>query len=160
MEVHKGRYFAVCCTSKNTADAATKILQAQDTRFQFIVVIRDLDETYTEISSPPVSDFDPPFAGQTAKECWQTLSAMTSRTKSDLDAELFVILDERSSQDDSALIVLVLQDDGKSDPKIETVRVDLKLVSDILPTWAVKGDDMPDLQAEAERTDDGVCREG
>ncbi|KJX93262.1 hypothetical protein TI39_contig4347g00001 [Zymoseptoria brevis] len=154
MEVHKGRYFAVCCTSKNTADAANKILRAQDSRYQFMVVIRDLNETYTKISSPLVSSFDPPFEGQSVKECWQTLSAMTTRTKSDLDTEMFAILDERSSQDDSALLVLSLE----GEPEIETVRVDLRNVSSILATWNSKGDNMTELWAEAEQAEDGVCR--
>lgn len=123
-----------------------------------MIVIKDLDHQYTEPSQPPTQDFDVPFANQAAKACWQTLYAMVERTRSDLDTESFAIMDERSIQDESALLVLALQCEDGEDVQVETVRVDLRLVSLILTKWMAKGDNMPELKAGAAESSDGVYR--
>lgn len=111
-----GIWFAICCTSK----ASTS------------VVISHLKEEYTDPSEPPTEQFDPPFKDQDVKTCWQTPSTMIDETESNLDATMFAVLDDMSVEDESALLVLVLQDDEDGDAEIETVRVGFDRVSDTL----------------------------
>lgn len=85
---------------------------------------------------------------------------MAEQTESDLDTEMFALLDDRSAEDSSATLVLVMQDEENAgEVTIETVRVDLSLVSSILATWMAKGDNMDELQAQADSSPDGVVRE-
>lgn len=121
-----------------------------------MVVIKDLNEQYTELSHPPTKDFEPPFDNEDPETCWETLYEMVERTKSDLDTEHFAIIDERSLKDASALLVVNRQDDKSME--IKTVRVDLKLVSLILSSWSAKGSNVSELTAKAAKSSDGVCR--
>ena len=59
---------------------------------------------------------------------------MIGNTKSDLDSEKFAILDVRSRNDESVLLVLILQGFGEPEIEVETMSVAERLVSDILAT--------------------------
>lgn len=124
------------------------------------MVVNDLDQTYIEPTDPPVEPFDTSFAGQEhARTCWEMLSEMIERTASDLDSEMFAVLDDRSVRDESALLVLVLQrDDDDAGAVVESVRVDLKLVSTLLLSWMAKGGNISEIQDEASQAADGVAR--
>lgn len=132
----------------------------QNQKSPFMVVLENLREKYTEPSKPPTESFDPPFQGQDVRTCSQTLHRMAEQTESDLDTEMFALLDDRSAEDSSATLALVMQDEENAgEVTIETVRVDLSLVSSILATWMAKGDNMDELQAQADSSPDGVVRE-
>ncbi|TKA26447.1 hypothetical protein B0A50_05283 [Salinomyces thailandicus] len=153
----KGTWSALCCTSKAATQVANIALENQYS--DFLVVIKDLEEQYSNPSKPPTEPFEPPFVGQDVETCWETLAAMIVQTRSDLDSESFAILDDRSAEDESALLVLVIEGDAaKEGFEIDKVRVDLRLVSFILQSWNAKGDNIPELEAEAARSPDGVVR--
>lgn len=85
-----------------------------------IVVVDNLEKTYTEISELPMaaSHSPAPFEGKDARECFEVLKKMKADTKSEINVENFAVLDERSVEDDTVLIV---QASGKTG-EIETVR--------------------------------------
>jgi len=72
-----------------------------------IVVITDLSKTYTKVSKIPMeaTTSPAPFEGQKAEECFELLQAFVKDTRSDVNLEIFAILDERSREDDTVLIV-------------------------------------------------------
>ena len=83
---------------------------------------------------------------------------MIASTASELNTEMFAILDARLLEDESTLLVLVLESEEDGEPEIESVRVDLRLVPSVLATWSAKGDNMPELEAQAERSRHGVVK--
>jgi len=79
------------------------------------VFIDCLDEYYDEESAAPMeSDSDPnsPSIGKTIQECHQLLLKLREDTESEIIPDFFIIMDERSAQDDTALLVCVERDDG------------------------------------------------
>jgi len=85
-----------------------------------IVVISDLSKTYTEVSKNPMeaTTSPAPFQGKSAEECFVFLQALVKDTGSDVNVESFAILDERSREDDTVLIVKASEKTGD----IKTVR--------------------------------------
>ena len=69
-----------------------------------LVIIDSLDERYVEPTSPPTGSLSPPFKGKDARECCKLVREMAQQTKSDISYEYLVILDERSSEDSTALL--------------------------------------------------------
>ncbi|TIA58614.1 hypothetical protein D6C77_05401, partial [Aureobasidium pullulans] len=72
-----------------------------------IVIITDLSKTYTEISKPPmIGTCSPaPFQGRSAEGCFELLQEFAKDTGSEIDVEIFAILDEISREDDTVCIV-------------------------------------------------------
>lgn len=97
-----------------------------------IVVITDLSKVYTEISKLPMeaTTSPAPFQDKSAKECFDLLQVFVEDTGSDINVEFFAVLDERTRQDDTVLIVKASKKTGV----IKTVRgalreVDMSLVN-------------------------------
>lgn len=63
-----------------------------------------------------------PFEGKNARECSELLQALVKDTGSEINVENFAILDERSKQDDTALLVQAFKKSGET----KTVRGALK----------------------------------
>lgn len=63
-----------------------------------------------------------PFQGKSAEECFVSLPTSVRDTGSDVNVEFFAILDERSREDDTVLIVQASERTGD----IKTVRGALK----------------------------------
>jgi len=89
-----------------------------------IAVITDLSKTYTEISKIPMEATTSPalFRGKGAEECFEQLQAFVENTRSDVNVDIFAILDARSREDDTVLIVRASEKTGI----IKTVRGALK----------------------------------
>lgn len=85
-----------------------------------IVIITDLSKTYTETSkSPMIGTCSPaPFQGRSAEGCFELLQEFARDTGSEIDVEIFAILDERSREDDTVCIVKASKRTGE----IKTVR--------------------------------------
>lgn len=85
-----------------------------------IVIITDLSKTYTEISKPPmIGTCSPaPFQGRSAEGCFELLQEFAKDTGSEIDVEIFAILDEISREDDTVCIVKASKRTGE----IKTVR--------------------------------------
>lgn len=89
-----------------------------------IVVITDLGKKYTGTSKLPMepTSSPAPFEGKNARECSELLQALVKDTGSEINVENFAILDERSKQDDTALLVQAFKKSGET----KTVRGALK----------------------------------
>lgn len=85
-----------------------------------IVIITDLSKTYTEISKSPMNGTcsPAPFQGRSAKGCFELLQEFAKDTGSEINVEIFAILDERSREDDTVCIVKA----SKTTGEIKTVR--------------------------------------
>lgn len=134
------------------------------------VLIDNLTETYdheTEIGdmedeqNRTITSPDSPFKNKTPAECQRLLFQLRQETDSDIDYTSFVIMDERSLQDDTVL--LVLADDGEAvgDDGICSIRVSFEIAQ-----WRLSGYMIGDLDpgedkwTAEERTEDGVLRDG
>lgn len=86
-----------------------------------IVVIDNLEKTYTEISELPMaaSHLPAPFKGRNAKECFEILRKTKVDTGSEINVENFAV---RSVEDDTVLLVQAFEKTGE----IETVRAALR----------------------------------
>jgi len=79
------------------------------------VFVDCLDEYYDEESAAPMkTDSDPnsSFIGKTTQECHQSLLKLREDTESEIIPDFFIVMDERSAQDDTVLLVCVERDDG------------------------------------------------
>lgn len=68
-----------------------------------------LKATYTDEDVPELGNNSPslstsPFMGKSASECYQILERLSQEEGSSINPEPFAILDERSMQDDTALL--------------------------------------------------------
>ncbi|KAG9565582.1 hypothetical protein KCU71_g5193, partial [Aureobasidium melanogenum] len=89
-----------------------------------IVVVDDLNKTYTEISRLPMaaSRSPAPLKGKNAKECFEILKKLKKDTGSEINVKNFAVLDGRSVEDDIVLLVQAFEKTGE----IKTVRAALK----------------------------------
>ncbi|KAH0037863.1 hypothetical protein KCU78_g1593, partial [Aureobasidium melanogenum] len=74
------------------------------------VFVDSISHCYDEISETPVeSDSDPnsPFIGKTPEECHRLLLKLREDTESEIPTDFFMIMDEKSIQDDTVLLVSV-----------------------------------------------------
>ncbi|KAG9671529.1 hypothetical protein KCU99_g4778, partial [Aureobasidium melanogenum] len=74
------------------------------------VFVDSISHCYDEISETPVeSDSDPnsPFIGKTPEECHRLLLKLREDTESEISTDFFMIMDEKSVQDDTVLLVSV-----------------------------------------------------
>ncbi|KAH0374062.1 hypothetical protein KCU65_g367, partial [Aureobasidium melanogenum] len=77
------------------------------------VFIDSITHYYDEISSPPVecsSNPHSPFINKTPQECHNLLLKLHEDTDSEITTEFFMILDERSTRDDTVVLVSITGD--------------------------------------------------
>ena len=172
----RGRFFAICCVD----DSATKVsiissTSATDwqilTKKQVVnelltaayaaedggpalVVIDSSDRKYVEPTHPPVDLFSSPFNGKDASQCCRLVRETTQQNQSDLNYEYLVILDKRSSEDSTALVVVSFDEEKK----IQSVRAVYEVVNVILLSMSAGVGAMSEYQEIAAREPDGVFR--
>lgn len=80
-----------------------------------IVIITSLEKINTETSKSPMepTTSPAPFQGKSPKECFDLLQALAKDTGSELNVENFAILDERSKEDDTVLLVQAFKNSGR-----------------------------------------------
>jgi hypothetical protein len=79
------------------------------------VFVDSIDDYYDKASETPIEDgSDPnsPFIGNTPQECHQLLLKLREDTESEIMTNFFAIMDERSIQDDTVLLVCAQRDLG------------------------------------------------
>jgi hypothetical protein len=79
------------------------------------VFVDSIDDYYDKASETPIEDgSDPnsPFIGKTPQECHQLLLKLREDTESEIMTNFFAIMDERSIQDDTVLLVCAQRDLG------------------------------------------------
>jgi hypothetical protein len=77
------------------------------------VFVDSIEDYYDEPSEAPIehgSNPNSPFIGKTPQECYQLLLKLREDTESEIIPYMFAIIDERSIQDDTVLLVRVESD--------------------------------------------------
>jgi hypothetical protein len=83
-----------------------------------MVFVDCLDNYYDEPSMIPTdtdSDPDSPFLHKTPEECFQLLTKLREDTESEITPGIFAIMDERSAQDDTVLLVYASSENATSE---------------------------------------------
>ena len=78
-----------------------------------LVFVDSIDNYYDEASETPVdneSSPNSPFIGKTPQECHQLLLKLLEDTKSEIMTDYFAIMDERSKEDNTVLLVCAERD--------------------------------------------------
>ena len=111
-----------------------------------LVVIYSLDQEYQDISKLPMQSIsNTPFAGKSAEECSAMLQELVRETHSNINFETFAIIDQRSLDDGTVLLVT----DSKE------LRAVQALASVTLSALAIGHIMLDELEKDAE---DGVLR--
>ena len=71
-----------------------------------MIIVRDEEEIYTEVTHPPIREgiYDSPFKGKSLYECYEMFRRMNRRNGVELNYWFFVVLDERSLRDGTAIL--------------------------------------------------------
>ena len=78
-----------------------------------LVFVDSIDYYYDEASEAPIdneSSPNSPFIGKTPQECHQLLLKLLEDTKSEIMTDYFAIMDERSKEDNTVLLVCAERD--------------------------------------------------
>ncbi|KAK4500907.1 hypothetical protein PRZ48_009099 [Zasmidium cellare] len=120
----KRRYFAVCCTTPVSDEIIHTFLHRayheEGGGDPLLVVVDNLDVKYEMPAEPPCHISSFPFEGRTNAECRNLLRKHVEEYDSDIEPDLFVIFDERTTYDST---VLVLDGDVQGDDEPHTIRV-------------------------------------
>jgi len=122
-----------------------------------------VDSTIKSYANPPrrpitkSSSPDSPFKGLSIHDCWVLLKEMSEKRTIEpaIEHEVFGILDERSKIDDTMLIVM---SPDCHTGQIETVRADFASASLTMPALSIGHIGMDEIQAMADKAEDGVDR--
>lgn len=103
------------------------------------------------------SSLTSPFRGKNAFDCYHLLRKLCTETESIVDQNVFAMLDERSLQDDT--VVLVTIDEEESPEKPTSARCEFGLACAKLMQYFIGDADIEEDLEEAEEDGDGVLRE-
>jgi hypothetical protein len=127
------------------------------------VFVDDSSTTYAEkndVGENTPSQPNSSFKNKSSHECWLLLRAMRE-AGSNIDYESFVIIDDRTLQDDTVLVVVkeLLTEDEAAQATNAEVRMSLELASFRVGCWlAAEGDICEDV-VKSQRHADGVLRD-
>lgn len=124
--------------------------------FRQFVFPDDLTTCYEEQNDDermrePVSA-DSPFIEKTPEECHKLLKELRAKTQSDIDPYSFAIMDRRSQDDDSVLLVEVTKDG------IASVRAEFSLAIPVMSCWMTGHSDIQEDIRRANLRWDAVLR--
>jgi hypothetical protein len=127
----------------------------------FLVFVDDLSRAYTEPSDLGYNEdsLQAPFAGKGPFDCSVMLKSLCEGpTPSDLDYDSFAILDLRSLEDDTLLLV---RDPEEHDGGHQaSLRVIFDMIESQIMLWAAGKTTLEEGREKAESTLDGVLRPG
>ena len=128
-----------------------------------IVFVDSIDDYYDETSGVPGEDgSDPnsPFIGKTPQECHQLLLKLRDDTESEIFTDLFAIMDERSIEDNTVLLVCAERDSGGENEvlALATVRATFKAVPTALMLYETGHSSVGEDAERAAREKDNVFR--
>ncbi|KAG9560702.1 hypothetical protein KCU71_g8824, partial [Aureobasidium melanogenum] len=119
------------------------------------VFVDSIDDCYDEPSEAPIkgpSNLDSPFINKTPQECSQLLIKLCEDTESEIIHQYFIIMDERSTRDDTVL--LVSAEDAEDDMPLCTVRATFQASAEqILLYLAGFGSVMEDAEQASQEPD-------
>ena len=84
-----------------------------------LIFVDSIDDYYDEATEAPVEEGgrpNSPFIGKTPQECYQLPERLVENTESEIIPYYFAIMDERSTQDDTVLLV-----SADEDPETEVI---------------------------------------
>lgn len=126
-----------------------------------LVFVDSIDDYYDEASEAPVVDkssLNSPFIGKTPQECHQLLSKLVEDTESEIMTEYFAIMDERSTKDDTVLLVCAERDDEGEVVAWSTVRASFEVTAVALKCYHSGHSSVGEDLERAEREHDNVYR--
>lgn len=125
-----------------------------------MVFVDDLAQTYTEESEigEETGPTSAPFRDKSPQECHALLRQNRAEAQSDIACPLFIVMDERSLQDETVLLVQAPSDGEEGE--VKTVRAEFQVAYSQLMVWemAYEGQDVEADQATAGEAEDGVLR--
>nr|OQO21670.1 hypothetical protein B0A51_10544 [Rachicladosporium sp. CCFEE 5018] len=175
-----GRLFSVVLINDINTEFKDRLLQANmdysSHMESFLVFVESLTEKYEDPSSPgeTVATTSSPFQDQDPHACASLLRRSRQETGSDLNFEYFIILDSRSLEDDTVLMVEAIRADedddagdaaagSDSDPqalRVLTLRAEMSLVNARFLYYTVEGTMREDIEElEQEGSEDVLLRE-
>jgi hypothetical protein len=124
-----------------------------------IVFVDSLTTTYTEASeigeNGSTSLSKSPFKNKSAHDCYLLLKRLRENTGSDIDCELFAIMDQRSLEDDTLFLVQgPLEESGEA----ESVRAAFDIANGRLLVYLVGDTDVLEDQERVQNMTDRVLR--
>lgn len=126
-----------------------------------LVFVDSIDDYYNEASEAPVekeSSPNCPFIGKTPRECYQLLSKLVEDTRSEILTEYFAIMDERSTKDDTVLLVCAERNDEDEVVAWPTVRAIFEVTAVSLKCYHSGHSSVGEDLELAEREHDNVYR--
>lgn len=126
-----------------------------------LVFVDSIDDYYNEASEAPVEDEsspDSPFIRKTPQECHQLLSKLVEDTESEIMTEYFAIMDERSTKDDTILLVCAERDDEEEVVAWPTMRATFEVTAVSLKCYHSGNRSIGEDLERAEREHDNIYR--
>jgi hypothetical protein len=123
-----------------------------------MMLVDAIDKGFSGIATVPTendSNPDSPFIGESPEECYQLLVKLRKDTKSEVDIERFVIMDERSTTDDTVLLVNTYLEEDLKTWGIETLRASIESSGLALVLYETGHSSVGE---DADRAKDGVYR--
>jgi hypothetical protein len=127
------------------------------------VFVDSIDDYYDKASETPIEDgSDPnsPFIGKTPQECHQLLLKLREDTESEIMTNFFAIMDERSIQDDTVLLVCAQRDLGGEHEVLamSTIRATFQASGTALILYETGHSSVEEDAERAAREEDNVYR--
>jgi hypothetical protein len=123
--------------------------------FAFVDSIDDYYDGPSEMPVESASDPDSPFIGKTPLECSQMLHQLCQETESELLKNYFIIMDERTTRDDTVLLVSAGDDE---DWPLRSVRASFEVSATRLVCYLTGHLGIEEDAEDAAETADGVFR--
>lgn len=127
----------------------------------WLVFVDRIDDYYDEASEAPIEDNsnpNSPFIGKTPQECHQLLLKLLEDTESEILANYFAIMDERSTQDDTVLLVCAVMDPDNDAWVYPTVRATFQASAVSLMCYHSGHSSVEEDLERAQREPDNVFR--
>ncbi|KAG9593868.1 hypothetical protein KCU77_g6339, partial [Aureobasidium melanogenum] len=150
--------FPIVCAAPLSEEVLNRFIEHNDydmDNWNFVFV-DSLDECYTEPSFAPVKgpgNPNSPFIGKTPRECSRMLVKLCDDTGSDIIPLHFIIMDERSIQDDTVLLVTAEYQDNP----LSSVRATFEASASALDLYLTGHSDPEEHAWYAEATDNVYC---
>ncbi|GIZ41033.1 hypothetical protein CKM354_000435000 [Cercospora kikuchii] len=152
--------FAVCCATDLSVDLMNHFLDLNkhnnDPSSEPTIAMTFFDQVDNYLSSPSVppvqkaSNPSSPFKGKSAQQCYLLLRQMVQVTGSEFNWEEFVIVDERTLEDNSVQLVSrpnIEEEEEEESNEAISVRVLMHLAQDVLFTCASGKTDVEEVRA-------------
>jgi hypothetical protein len=129
-----------------------------------MVFVDCLDNYYDEPSMIPMdADSDPesPFLHKTPEECFKLLSKLREDTESEITPSIFAIMDERSAQDHTVLLVSADSSNATSETEgweFGTIRATFQASGQALVLYLTGHSSVEEDSERAQREGDNVYR--